>query len=71
MLPDFIQRCSDNGCPDRELCLRWLERDTSSTPCVVSLFPLSQPLDQPCPNLMTREDAELRAGAWAKREAKP
>ena len=46
-----IARCHDDGCSEREQCLRWLDRNNPHprTVHMASLFPYDIPLDSPCP----------------------
>jgi hypothetical protein len=46
-----ICRCHDDGCSEREQCLRWLLRDDYSgeAPHMPSLFPYDLPIGDPCP----------------------
>lgn len=46
-----ICRCHDSGCPERETCARWTERDSGGerTPHAQSLFPYDIPIVDPCP----------------------
>lgn len=43
-----IWRCHDTGCPEREQCRRWLERD-NGTVHAASLFPYDLDIGEPCP----------------------
>ena len=51
-LTDDICRCHDGGCPERESCLRWIDRHEGGPRVVAagSLYPYDQPLGQPCTN---------------------
>ena len=40
-------RCHDDGCPDADICERYLQRD-SGTVHIVSLFPHHTPFTIPC-----------------------
>ena len=42
-----ITRCWDAGCPEREQCRRWLERD-SGTVHAQSLFPYDEDIGSRC-----------------------
>ena len=42
-----ITRCHDTGCPEREQCRRWLERD-SGTVHAASLFPYDEDIGSRC-----------------------
>lgn len=46
-------RCHDSGCPQRETCLRWLDREYGDHRRMYthspSLFPYDIPLGSPCP----------------------
>lgn len=57
-VPEDICRCHDNGCPERNLCLRWMQRETGGprTPHSHSLYQgdsgwepeRSGPRNEPC-----------------------
>lgn len=52
-LPNDFCRCHDDGCPQHETCLRWVDRNYGrpdhSYPHSPSLFPYDIPLGSPCP----------------------
>lgn len=52
MLTNDICRCHDSGCPERESCLRFIERLNAGerTPHAASMFPFDIPLGEKCPN---------------------
>ncbi len=47
--------CYDDGCPEREDCLRWLKRPLPYPGGMKSLFPYDIPLDENCPNRVEKE----------------
>jgi len=51
MLPSDPYRCHDSGCPERETCLRWIERKEpiDNQNQMASLFPYDIPIGDPCP----------------------
>ena len=52
ILPNDVCRCHDDGCSEREQCLRYLQRNNvgERTPYCPSLFPYDIPIGNPCPN---------------------
>ena len=58
-LPLDICRCHDDGCSERETCLRWLCRndgnETDRIPHAKSLFPYDIPISEPCPQKIEAE----------------
>ena len=48
-LGNDICRCLDDGCSERETCLRWIQRGTGIEK-IESLRPYDLPLNESCPN---------------------
>jgi hypothetical protein len=61
-LPYDICRCHNAGCPERETCLRWLDRriETKNGEWTVhsgSLYPSNLPPGSPCPKRIVPESS--------------
>jgi len=48
-------KCYDNGCPEREECLRWVER-TKENRTSFSMFPYDFDIGMKCPNKIKVEN---------------
>lgn len=51
-------KCYDNGCPERETCLRWIHRNEENMSSRFSMFPYDLDIGCKCPNIIKKEGSK-------------